>query len=301
METQQLPEDRDSVPPSVHDEEATTSSRSSGVSTDASTDASAESASEDPDVPFSPLRPRTWPRWARELTLLVVVCAVVLVLVNRFVAQPFTIPSGSMENNLAVGDRVLVNKLSYAFGGSPQRGDVIVFDGRGSFIDTYSQAGTPTGGDGSGDDFVKRVIGIGGDTVKCCDAKGRITVDGIPLDEGSYLYPGAQPSAFPFVVRVPAGKLFVLGDNRAVSADSRDHMGDPGGGFVPVDKVIGRVEWVILPVGHWRSLARPSVFATLDREINESREHQAGSGTGSSGASRDNEDLTGHGAGTAGG
>ncbi|SEM37649.1 signal peptidase I [Streptacidiphilus jiangxiensis] len=244
MDTQQLPEDRDSAPSPVQDEGTDAPSRSFGVS-----------------------------RRVKELAALVAVCVLALVLLNRFVAQPFTIPSSSMENTLAVGDRVLVNKLSYDFGGSPKRGDVVVFDGRGSFIDTVTQDTT----DGSGNDFVKRVIGIGGDTVKCCDARGRITVDGVELDESSYLHPGAAPSSFPFVVQVPAGELFVLGDNRAVSADSRAHLGDPGGGFVPVSKVVGRAEWVIMPVGHWRSLGRPSVFAGLDRAIaagGASRGHQ---------------------------
>jgi signal peptidase I len=236
METQQLPEDRDSAPSPVDDEGAAAPSRSFGVS-------------------------RRW----REALALLVVCGVALLLLNRFVVQPFTIPSASMENALAVGDRVLVSKLSYELGGSPQRGDVIVFDGRGSFVDTAD--GVPPGGDGSGDDFVKRVIGVGGDTVRCCDARGRITVDGVELDESSYLYPGAAPSSFPFAVTVPAGELFVLGDNRAVSADSRAHLGDPGGGFVPVSRVIGRAEWVIAPVGRWHTLGRPEVFAALDRAI----------------------------------
>ncbi|WP_042373975.1 signal peptidase I [Streptacidiphilus neutrinimicus] len=241
METQQLPEDRDSAPSPVDDEGTEAPSRSFGV----------------PRVSGF-VRSRGF----RELVGLIALCLLVLVLLNRFVVQPFTIPSGSMEDALSVGDRVLVNKLSYDFGGAPQRGDVVVFDGRGSFVDT----GT-TDSDTSGDDFVKRVIGVGGDTVKCCDAHGRITVDGVELDESSYLYPGAAPSSFPFDVQVPAGELFVLGDNRAVSADSRAHLGDPGGGFVPVSRVIGRAEWVIAPLGHGRSLDRPQVFAALDRAI----------------------------------
>jgi signal peptidase I len=242
METQQLPEDRDSASSPVDDQGTAVPSRSFGV-----------------------LRASAFLRSSgfRELLGVIVGCVLVLVLMNRFVVQPFTIPSGSMENALAVGDRVLVNKLAYDFGGAPRRGDVVVFDGRGSFIDTATQ----DTGDGSGNDFVKRVIGVGGDTIKCCDAHGRITVDGVALDESSYLYPGAVPSSFPFDVQVPDGELFVLGDNRAVSADSRAHLGDPGGGFVPVSRVIGRAEWVIAPVGHWRSLARPQVFAAMDRAL----------------------------------
>ncbi|MEY9966389.1 signal peptidase I [Streptacidiphilus sp. MAP12-16] len=226
METQQAPEDRDCAP---EPEGRGARSRSSAVR-----------------------------RLLRDLGLLGGICALVLVLVNAFVAQPFVIPSGSMEGALRIGDRVVVDKLAYRFS-APQRGDVVVFDGRGSFVD----AGVVDAGDGSGDDFVKRVIGVGGDTVTCCDTKGRLSVDGVPLDEGGYLYPGDAPSAIHFSIKVPAGRLFVLGDHRSVSRDSRDHLGEPGGGMVPVDKVTGRVDWVVFPLGHWRSLDRPHAFAVL--------------------------------------
>ncbi|MGI5252753.1 MULTISPECIES: signal peptidase I [Streptomycetaceae] len=174
--------------------------------------------------------------------LLVVAAAAVVALVNVFVAQPFEIPSGSMENTLRAGDRVLVNKLAYRFGGMPARGDVVVFDGGGSFVQ----------GSG-GTDFVKRVVGVGGDRVTCCDNRGRITVNGRPLDE-TYLYPGDTPSRVAFDIEVPKGRLWVMGDHRADSRDSRDHLGDPGGGTVPVDKVIGRAEATIWPLGRRRSL-----------------------------------------------
>ena len=205
---------------------------------------------------------------ARDVLLLGVVCALVLFLVTTFVAQPFSIPSGSMEPTLKVGDRVIVDKLAYRFG-TPQRGDVIVFDGRGSFI-------TPNSADpedSSGNDFVKRVIGVGGDTVVCCGTGGRLSVDGVPLDESSYLFPGDAPSTVHFSVRVPAGELFVLGDHRSVSRDSRDHLGDPGGGFVPVDKVIGRVDWVVFPIGDWHSVDRPQIFTVLDSELRKGAVH----------------------------
>ncbi|MFE0628613.1 signal peptidase I [Streptomyces sp. NPDC058864] len=174
--------------------------------------------------------------------LLVVAAAAVVALVNVFVAQPFEIPSGSMENTLRAGDRVLVNKLAYRFGSTPARGDIVVFDGKGSFVQ-----------DSGGTDFVKRVVGVGGDRVTCCDEGGRITVNGRPLEE-TYLYPGDTPSRVAFDIEVPKGRLWVMGDHRADSRDSRDHLGDPGGGTVPVDKVIGRAEATIWPLGRRRSL-----------------------------------------------
>ena len=95
--------------------------------------------------------------------------------------------------------------------------------------------------------FVKRVIGVGGDHVECCDSQGRITVNGTPIAESEYLFAGDTPSATPFSVDVPDGKLWVMGDHRSASADSRSHQGDPGGGFVPTDRVLGRAFAIIWP------------------------------------------------------
>ncbi|WP_335981559.1 MULTISPECIES: signal peptidase I [Streptomycetaceae] len=189
-----------------------------------------------------------WEDWHRTL-LLALACCAALLLVSHFVVEPFEVPSSSMENTLRVGDRVLVNKLAYRFGGTPRRGDVIVFDGKDSFTTT------------AGTDYVKRVIGVGGDRVTCCDAQGRMTVNGRALDETGYLRPGNAPSRDPFDIVVPAGRLWVMGDHRADSADSRDHLGDPGGGTVPVGKVIGRAEWIAWPPGHWTRLRRPATFS----------------------------------------
>jgi signal peptidase I len=179
-------------------------------------------------------------------------------LVRTFVVTPFSIPSGSMRDTLDVGDRILVDRASYRFG-SIERGDIVVFDG----TDTFG----PVGGSGeasllarvtgvltlglAGDartDYVKRVIGIGGDRVACCDPQGRLTVNGRPLEERRYLYPGDVPSQLRFDVRVPEGRLWVMGDHRSDSMDSRAHLGDPGGGTVPEDDVIGRVLGVVWPV-----------------------------------------------------
>ncbi|MCX4528376.1 MULTISPECIES: signal peptidase I [unclassified Streptomyces] len=228
---------------------------------------SPEQGEEGPRSAFSGrTRVLTW----RRAGVLGVVCTVFLLLLSNFVVQPFLIPSSSMEPTLGVGDRVLVNKMAYRFGDQPKRGDVVVFDGTGSFVQEHAGAGdNPVGealqGAGSAlglaepsdTDFVKRVVGVGGDDVVCCDADGRIKVNGVPLDE-PYLYPGDVPSKAPFRIVVPLGTLWVMGDHRSHSRDSRDHLGSPGGGMVPVEKVIGRADWIGWPVSRWGTVGSGS-------------------------------------------
>ncbi|MCK8436000.1 signal peptidase I [Streptomyces sp. D2-8] len=182
------------------------------------------------------------------ITLTLLVCLLFLLLLSTFVLRPFQIPSGSMEQGLRIGDRVLVNKLAYRFGAAPQRGDIVVFDGTGYFGHA---------------DYVKRVVGVGGDHVVCCDREGSIQVNGRPVDESGFLYPGDSPSTVPFDVVVPGGTLFVLGDHRSHSSDSRDHLGSPGGGMIPVDDVIGRADGIIWPFGHATRLHRPDAYARV--------------------------------------
>ncbi|MFF9201303.1 signal peptidase I [Streptomyces sp. NPDC014986] len=182
------------------------------------------------------------------ISLTLLLCLLFLAAVSAFVARPFEIPSGSMERGLRVGDRVLVNKLAYRLGAGPLRGDVIVFDGSGYFGEA---------------DYIKRVVGVGGDHVVCCDGEGRIRVNGRSVDESGFLYPGDSPSTVPFDVVVPGGRLFVLGDHRSRSSDSRDHLGSPGGGMIPVDVVVGRADGIVWPPGHATRLHRPGAYARV--------------------------------------
>ncbi|MEY7975487.1 signal peptidase I [Streptomyces pilosus] len=182
------------------------------------------------------------------VSLTLLLCLLFLLALNTFVLRPFEIPSGSMEPGLRAGDRVLVNKLAYGSGGGPDRGDVIVFDGTGYFGEA---------------DYIKRVVGVGGDHVVCCEGEGRIRVNGRSVDESGFLFPGDSPSGVPFDVVVPEGRLFVLGDHRADSRDSRDHLGSPGGGMIPVDEVIGRADAIVWPFDRATRLHRPDAYARV--------------------------------------
>ncbi|MEU5188215.1 signal peptidase I [Streptomyces klenkii] len=209
----------------------------------------------------------------RRAGVLLALCLAFMLLLSSYVVQPFLIPSGSMENTLRVGDRVLVNKLAYTFGDEPQRGDVIVFDGTGSFVQDvpaenpvaalFRKAASSVGLMGpAATVYIKRVVGVAGDRVTCCDARGRLQVNGHPVDE-NFLYPGDEPSSVPFDVVVPAGKLWVMGDHRGDSRDSRDHLGEPGGGMVPVSRVVGRADWIAWPFGRMSTLERPGAYARV--------------------------------------
>lgn len=213
-----------------------------------------------------------------ELALLLVISLALTLLIRTFLVQPFFIPSGSMENTLHVGDRVLVSKISYRVG-EISRGDIVVFDGTDSFT-TPPSAATPgsiparvarwVGGSlgltPAGErDFIKRVVGLPGDRVACCDDTGRLTVNGIALDEQAYLFPGDAPSAVPFDVIVPDGRLWLMGDHRGSSQDSRSLLGQPGGGMVPQSRVLGRAFFVVWPLRDLRALERPETFSRADR------------------------------------
>jgi signal peptidase I len=208
--------------------------------------------------------------WWIELPILLAFALVLALLIKTFVVQAFFIPSSSMENTLEIGDKVLVNKMVYDF--RPiHRGDVVVFNGEGSWDPVSTQPKPPqvrlwnaiSGLFGTAPgvhDYIKRVIGIPGDHVACCDSQGRITVNGVPLTEKSYLYPGNSPSTENFSIIVPPGRLWVMGDHRSVSYDSRGHTQDPGNGTVPQDRVVGRAFVIVAPVSRWRVLPIPATF-----------------------------------------
>ncbi|HEY5395106.1 MAG TPA: signal peptidase I [Trebonia sp.] len=207
---------------------------------------------------------RKRPFW-RDLAVIVIAALVLTILLKAFVVQVFSIPSGSMENTLLPGDRILVNKMVYRF--RPiEPGDIVVFSGSGSWDpptpapSLWGRVTSLVGIAGPGTDYVKRVIGVPGDHVVCCNALGQVTVNGVALSEKSYIYPGATPSQVRFNITVPAGRLWVMGDNRADSDDSRYRTGDPGGGTIPESDVVGRAFLIIWPLSRISDLPIPNTF-----------------------------------------
>lgn len=210
--------------------------------------------------------------WVREFALVLVIALVISSLLRAFVVQVFWIPSPSMESTLEVRDRIAVSRVS-AWTGDIRRGDVVVFRDTHGWLPRVGDTGlggavrrigeftgfVPANGEQT---LVKRVIGTGGDHVACCTAAGRITVNGVAIDE-PYLDDGQAPSTVPFDVTVPTGSLWVMGDNRGDSADSRYHMGAGQTPFISASDVVGRARWVIWPLGRWASLGGRQWFDSV--------------------------------------
>jgi signal peptidase I len=237
---------------------------------EADAEASAGQASADDGTAKADKGKRRKRSFWRDLVVIVVAALALTILLKAFVVQVFSIPSGSMENTLLPGDRILVSKIVYDF--RPiTRGDVVVFSGAGS----WDQPNPPPDGwlaglrddvtslvgiAGPGTDYVKRVIGIPGDHVVCCNTQGQVTVNGVPLSESSYVYPGDAPSDLRFNITVPAGRLWVMGDNRGDSDDSRYRTTSPGQGTIPESAVVGRAFLAIWPVSRVSDLPIPNTF-----------------------------------------
>jgi signal peptidase I len=214
----------------------------------------------------------------KEIPLLIGVALLIALVLKTFLVQAFVIPSGSMEQTIRIQDRVLVDKLTPWFGSKPQRGDVVVFRDPGGWlppgetkknddpigVKQIKQMLTSIGLLPSDDeqDLIKRVVAVGGDTVRCCDRDGRVTVNGVSLNE-PYVHPGNAPSTMKFEVAVPAGRLFVLGDHRSNSADSRFHLDERDRGTVSEEEVVGRAVVIAWPLSHWRQLEEPETYASV--------------------------------------
>jgi signal peptidase I len=235
---------------------------------------------------------RSLPVW-QETILLLAGALVLAILIKALFVQAFYIPSESMEPGLVKNDRILVEKPSYWFGGEPQRGDVVVFKDPGGWLgpedvsegaNAVTRVLTKVGLYPSGGHLVKRVIGVPGDVVQCCDKQGRLMINGRPIDETSYARPsdhgcapgtqgvcyGPMPGTRRWKTQpVPEGMLFVMGDNRAHSADSSYHLCTSqetdcsDSPWVSADLVVGKVAAVVWPASKFRLERRPDDFARV--------------------------------------
>ena len=208
----------------------------------------------------------------REFAIIIVIALLVSWTLKTFVIRSFHIPSASMEQTLAVGDRVMVNQL---FFNEIERGDIVVFDDPGGWLAPgISEQYQPNPvlvflglqPADAGPQLIKRVIGVGGDTIECCDDEGRLLVNGEPVDESDYLHPDVAPSDVPFSVEVPGGHYWVMGDNRSNSLDSRYNMDSAGGPYIPEEGIVGEVFVINWPMDRlrWMGGAEPAFDTVPD-------------------------------------
>jgi signal peptidase I len=224
-------------------------------------------ASDERRTATPPDRRRGWLIFLRDVVVIVVIALMVSFLVKTFLVRSFYIPSASMAQTLLVNDRILVDEITPRFG-DYERGDVVVFRDPGGWLPPSDEPPRPAlveAGDwllslvglsapDSDDHLIKRVIGLPGDHVVCCNALGQVTVNDVPIDETGYLNlpPGrSAPEPLPYDVTVPEGSLWVLGDNRDSSRDSRYNQDQPGEGFVPLANVVGRAFLITWPLGRF--------------------------------------------------
>ncbi|MGC5362821.1 signal peptidase I [Streptomyces sp. DT24] len=243
-------------------------SESSAAETPETTDRNRDDGDSPDGGGSAPKKPRSF--W-KELPLLIGVALILALLIKTFLVQAFSIPSESMQDTLQKGDRVLVDKLTPWFGAEPERGEVVVFHDPGGWLDDaespepnvaqkfLSFIGLMPSAEEK--DLIKRVIAIGGDTVEC-KKNGPVTVNGKALDDKSFIYPGNTAcDDVPFgPIKVPKGRIWVMGDHRQDSRDSRYHQELPGQGTVSTDEVVGRAIVVAWPVNRWATLPVPKTF-----------------------------------------